>query len=112
MPIKETTKEMIIADALNNGLIWDDLMQTGPGALQGNQDRPLAAAVQWIVNGGGADEQTGDVEALIGHVARVDRWLMRTNTQGFVDVIEYDTEESAKVAFQGLEAELADWECQ
>lgn len=59
---------------------------------------------------GVADDTTGNVEAPCGHVIRVDRWIVRTDSQGFTDLEEYGNVETARKWFAEYEDDYADWE--
>lgn len=81
-----------------SALTIDELMTSG-------DDNEMTAALNVLVNNGDADEQVGEVGAPIGHVARVDRFLLYTDNYGFREWDEYETEDLAKVAFSKIESD-------
>lgn len=52
---------------------------------------------------GCADEVSGDVESPTGHFYRVGSQVVVTDSQGFSDVTDYDSEVEAEWAFQELD---------
>ena len=88
----------------------------GPGKYDGASDRVLAWSLETLLGAGAADDVAGDVDSG-RHLARFGRYVLETDSQGFVDVfIAYDAEdaqavldrESERVSLaQGLD-ELAD----
>ena len=58
---------------------------------------------------GFADEQTGDVDAPDGHIYRVDRWTVRTDTRGFRLAEDHGSAEKARAIFSAYEGAYADW---
>lgn len=67
----------------------------------------LTAALDVIVGHGFDDEQCGDAEYLAGHCARVARWLLWTDNQGFMSTSEYTTITEAQAEFESY-AEACD----
>lgn len=63
-------------------------------ALDGGEDGILAA-LETFYGHGFPDDQLGDADGPVGHVYRVDRWLVSTDEHGNHDVQEYDTEAAA-----------------
>ena len=107
MPTTQTTPDEIIGQALANGHVtWDELQETGPGKFQGNHgiNRPLAIACYGIVIDGFEDESV-TLSDYGECVDRIDRWLLYNDSSGFVDVVEYDTVQSAQAAIRQLEAD-------
>lgn len=58
---------------------------------------------------GVADGTTGEVEAPSGHVIRVDRWIVLTDSQGFTALEDYEDEDAARVAFADYDDEYSEW---
>jgi hypothetical protein len=58
---------------------------------------------------GGADATTGEVEAPTGHVIRVDRWIVVTDSEGFSELEEYESADQALVAFADYDDEYSEW---
>lgn len=59
----------------------------------------VLASLETIWGHGLADEVCGSTTEGAGHVYRVDRWVVITNTQGDHDVETYDSAEQAERAF-------------
>jgi hypothetical protein len=98
MPTTQTTPDEIIGEALDLGCVtWEELHETGPGKFEGNRgiNRPLAIACHALVLNSFADESIEGVD-------RIDRWLLYNDSSGFVDVVEYDTVQSAQAAIRQL----------
>jgi hypothetical protein len=79
----------------------------GPRSL-GMAQGPLEACETFYLHGT-ADDVSGDVEAPTGHFYRVARWIVRTDSQGFKDLEELETEDEARAAFETLETEYDAW---
>jgi hypothetical protein len=58
---------------------------------------------------GFADEYDGDVDAPTGHFYRVGRYLVTTDSQGFRDLAEYQTEREAETAYGDASDEYSEW---
>lgn len=56
------------------------------------------------------DEVTGDVDSPTGHVYRIDRWIVTTDSYGFHEIDEYEVEADAKIAFEGYDYDFERWE--
>lgn len=56
---------------------------------------------------GFADESGGDMNAG-GHFYRVHRWIIHTDSQGFNEYEEFDTEDEARKAFEKYQNEFYD----
>lgn len=69
----------------------------------------LIDALEAYWGNGSSDESCGDADTF-GHYYRVDRWIVRTDSQGFATPETFDTEQEAKDAFQKIEAEWLTWE--
>lgn len=67
----------------------------------------LLEALEAFYGNGFADQLTGDVEYLDGHVFRVHRWLVWTDNYGFKSVSEYDSEAEATAEVDRYDAEIA-----
>jgi hypothetical protein len=91
------SEDEIIAQAKQNGIYHQE-----------NDDMLLDALESFYMNGS-ADGNTGNVESGIGHVYRVHRWLVITDSQGFQDIETYDSESEAEVAFESYEREYIQW---
>lgn len=100
----------IIAEARIAGLSDDELTYTGPGRTEGHEDRQLAVALAWMVDGGYVDEQSGNVDAPGGHFARIDRWLVVTDHVGFIHVTEFLDPAGAVLRYSERETEYAEWD--
>jgi hypothetical protein len=103
-------------DNLRNTLSEDEIIAqaiegTDHGTLVESSANPgqLLAALEFFYMNGSADGNTGNVESGIGHVYRVHRWLVITDSQGFQDIETYDTESEAEVAFESYEREYIQW---
>lgn len=66
----------------------------------------ILASLEMLWGHGLADEQSGNASDGPGHVYRLDRWTVETNTQGDHDVTAYETEDLARAAFVEIAAEL------
>jgi hypothetical protein len=64
-------------------------------------------ACEVIYANGCSDECAGDMAYGIGHVYRVSRWLVFTDSQGFRTLEEYRSERAAKRAFAEAEKQTA-----
>lgn len=69
----------------------------------------LMDALEAFYLSGCPDEESGDVESPTGHFYRVDRWIVTTDSQGFKEIDDHLSEESAKRTFENLENEYAEW---
>jgi hypothetical protein len=105
----ERTRDQLIGEALVHGLTWTNLTSAGPGYLEGNADRPLTNALEYLRLMGHADAESGDASAPGGHFARVQRWLLFTDEQGFVAVVGFDTVAEAIEHFDSAERRFAQW---
>lgn len=79
--------------------------QAVPGRYEGT-DSVLAATLDALVMDGQADDETGDVDSL-GHLARVGRFLLWTDSQGFRTAEACETEDAARAEFAAFDAEYA-----
>lgn len=80
-----------------------------PGKYERAADIPLAFALDLIWLHGFADMDYGDVDtAPNGHIALIGRWILRTDSQGFVTYDEYPTDQDAEAAFDA-EVEAGVW---
>lgn len=109
MDDNEITRDWLIARAIAEGVSPDDFAWTGPGKYDGNTDRPLAVALDMLCTMSYADETTGHVESPTGHVARLARWLVCCDEQGFITATEYQTIAACEKDFAALEAEYIKW---
>lgn len=103
------TRDQVIDDARREGVTIDELSYRGPGRTEGNTDRELANALDALITMGVHDQASGDVESPTGHFARYDRWIVLTDTQGFVTVNEHANQDYAKSHYLALENAYADW---
>jgi hypothetical protein len=69
----------------------------------------LTACEAFYMNGT-PDEMSGEVDSVTGHFYRVDRWIVRTDSQGFKELFTFDTDDDAMVEFQQMEQRYAAWE--
>jgi len=67
----------------------------------------LLSALESFQMNGCPDEQSGDVECFM-HFYRVDRWIVTTDSQGFREVLPFNTESEARFNFNELEREYSD----
>lgn len=105
----ERTRDEVIGEALVHGLTWTELTNASPGRLEGNPDRPLANALDYLLTHGRADKDGGDANAPGGHYAQVERWLIFTDDQGFVSIVTYDSVAEANAHFDSAERRYAQW---
>jgi len=66
------------------------------------EDRILAAALDDLVTDGLADEECG-VADTHGHYARIEQWIVGTDSAGFVLLRDFKTVESAQEQFSTIE---------
>lgn len=92
----ETTDEQLIAEARKN--LGEPDLET------------VKEACEAFYGHGFADESSGNVEAPTGHFYRVARWIAVTNSQGFTDLHEFETEAEAKADFAERAAEYDEWD--
>lgn len=93
---KDPSREEVIARAAE---IEPDTMgestYEGPGAFEAAGDRELATALDVLYLNGAHDEQAGTVETGV-HLARVGRFVLATNDQGFKGAAAYESPEMAQ----------------
>ena len=58
---------------------------------------------------GTPDETSGDVDSPTGHFYRCDRWIVRTDSQGFKDLYTFANWEDAQSTFQKWDNDYSDW---
>lgn len=106
----ETTASEIIGQALADGFVtWEEVSSApAPGKYQGNpdKDRPLVIALDAMILNGFDSESCYPAEG--ESIVRVDRWLVMSDSQGFVSVVEYVTQDDAMLALQGYREACAD----
>lgn len=66
----------------------------GPGRYQGTDDLSLVVALDIISGHGFADQTAGDTETT-GHYARVGRFVLTTDSAGFVDSLTFESDGDA-----------------
>lgn len=71
-------------------------------------DRYFVACLNEISLNGYTDDSTGSVDD-IGHYARIDRWIIREDGQGFIEFDEFEDEGCAETR---LEKVALEWEAQ
>lgn len=69
-----------------------------------NRELLLIGALEAFYGAGACDEQAGDVET-VGHFARVDRFILRTDSAGFLSVEEHGTAYAAETRMTQVDAE-------
>jgi hypothetical protein len=69
----------------------------------------LVEALEAFYGHGFADQRSGDVESPTGHFYRVHRWVVTTDSQGFNEVAEFDSEAEARERFSTLDDEYSEW---
>jgi hypothetical protein len=67
------------------------------------------AELENLFMNGFADDETGDVDSPTGHVYRVGRWLVHTDSSGFHTVFPYTAEADATEAFARIDTEFSEW---
>ena len=76
-----------------------------PGKYETNSDETLAEILDGIISDGFASEVMGSVEDL-GHYAKVEHenrlFIVNTDSDGFVDVEEYETETAREAIWQEI----------
>ena len=105
----EFSRDELFAYAQSEGLQRPELTYIGPGRTEGNADRRLANALAYLVDIGCEDERSGDVESADGHFARIARWLVVTDSSGFVTVTDCDTTDAARELFAAADHEYGRW---
>jgi hypothetical protein len=93
------THDEVIALAVAGGCSASELSYRGPGRTEGNEDRELAIALDWLVTDGREDESDGSVDEG-DHFARVAQYIIQTDSQGFVTVTDCETITMAMHAIQ------------
>lgn len=88
---------------VSEGDIISDAIRLNEGELQERIGQPgiLLAALEVIHGHGGDDESFGDMNEG-GHYFRVDRWIVATDSQGFMDVTEYTSNLAAELEMQKI----------
>lgn len=94
-------------------LIEKAIQDFGAGPLAtyesiGQPGKFLASLEAYYMNGM-ADAEAGNVDADTGHFYRVERWIVRTDTQGFHTIEAYDTVAEAISDFLKREEEYCKW---
>jgi hypothetical protein len=104
----EPTREELIeqARALDQATFDAEACAAGPGRYEGAADLALTVAVDIIALHGFADDQGGTTEFGGRHGARVGRYVLWTDAQGFRTLEEFDSGEAASVALEDADAEM------
>lgn len=103
----ETTREHVIevACTLDRATFEAESCAAGPGRYEGAWDLSLLVAVDIMAMHGAADEQGGSTETG-RHGARVHRWVVWTDGEGFRTLEEFATVEAAREAIADAEHEM------
>lgn len=96
----EQARWLVIADAieLDAASMSPDNISDGPGRLSGCSDRLLATALDVIAGHGFADDQ-GSLNDSGDYVTRIGRFLLWTDSQGFIDCETFDSDDLASNRF-------------
>jgi hypothetical protein len=97
------SRDAIIADAkqIDPDFGWYD----GPGKYEAASDRELAAALYTVTLVSGEDDRVGDV-SYMGFFARIGRYILEIDNNGFVTFSECESPEDAESAFLKLAGEV------
>jgi hypothetical protein len=102
------THDEVIALAVAGGCSASELSYRGPGRTEGNEDRELAIALDWLVTDGWEDEINGSVDEG-GHFARVAQYIIQTDSAGFVTVTDCKDLNFARATFEQLQVDYEKW---
>lgn len=86
-----------------NDLIANALKAFGKDSFHNSPNHLILDACEAFYMNGQADEICGDVETF-GHYYRIDRWIVRADSQGFKEAFTFDTVSQAKRKFQTIQS--------
>jgi hypothetical protein len=88
----------------------EELIQQANEEMPEERVETVQQALEAYYMNGTYDDITGDVESPYGHVYRLERWLVTSDSQGFTYVSTYETDEEAKKAFDHIDWEYSRWD--
>lgn len=86
-----------------------DIIEQARTDLEAEYVNDLVEALEAFYGHGVADQSSGDMEAPTGHFYRVHRWVLTTDSHGFREVAEFDSESEARERFETLDEEFSEW---
>lgn len=81
----------------------------GPGKFQAANNPGLAERLWQASLEGWSDQETGETDGFGAWVAQIGRFLIETDSQGFVVYEEFSSEAEATKQFEEIDAEYGKW---
>jgi hypothetical protein len=103
----ELTRDAVLSMAEQHGL--ERAADGMPGRFERCSDPALAEAICELELHGEIDAAAGETEAPTGFFTLLGRWIVRTDSQGFVTLQECDSEQEARDVFISARAEYDHW---
>jgi hypothetical protein len=102
----DSPRDTLVRQAKLFGTVLPDAR---PGAFERCSDYELAGAIDAYANEGLADAVSGSTDAPCGYFARIDSWVLRTDSDGFHTLHECEDVAQAVALFTALEQQYELW---